>query len=171
MDIYEIVAELKEQNQSHFNDFYEQTSRQIYFTALNILKDHGLAEDIMQDTYVSFLNNISQFKDGNNIFAYLTMIARNLSINQYNRLKRTIQNDEVIALQPVYENPCEQSSIEQTLSLLDDDTEREIVTYHVIFDYKFADIAKIISKPLGTVLWLYNRAMKKLKERMSEHEK
>lgn len=171
MDIDLIIDELKKHDQSHFNDFYQQTSRQIYFTAFNILKDHGLAEDIMQDTYVLFLNNIEQYKNGNNVFAYLSTIARNLSINQYNKLKRVVQNDEMIALQPVYDNPHEQSNIEETLSLLDTDLEREIVTFHAIFDYKFVDIAKIIDKPLGTILWIYNKAMKKLKERMCENEK
>jgi RNA polymerase sigma-70 factor (ECF subfamily) len=29
---------------------------------------------------------------------------------------------------------------------------------------KFKDIAKIVDRPLGTVLWLYNKAIKTLQE-------
>ena len=46
--------------------------------------------------------------------------------------------------------------------------EREIVTYHVILEYKFAEISQITKKPIGTVLWIYNKAMKVLKSRIGE---
>ena len=46
--------------------------------------------------------------------------------------------------------------------------EKDIVTMHVINDLKFREIADIMKKPLGTVLWIYNKAMKKLKEKVGE---
>ena len=44
-----------------------------------------------------------------------------------------------------------------------DDTSKEIVILHVINELKFKEIAKIVNKPLGTVLWIYNKAIKTLK--------
>ena len=39
---------------------------------------------------------------------------------------------------------------------------------HVINDLKFREIAEIIHKPIGTVLWVYNKAIKKLKEKVGD---
>ncbi len=47
-----------------------------------------------------------------------------------------------------------------------DDTAKEIVVQHVINELKFKEIAKIVNKPLGTVLWIYNKAMKDLKRKV-----
>ncbi len=48
--------------------------------------------------------------------------------------------------------------------------EREIVVMHVINDLKFREIARIMNKPLGTVMWIYNKAMKYLKEKVGEND-
>lgn len=169
MDIDQMIEEFRKQDYTHFDDFYQLTSKQIYFSAITIVKDHALAEDILQETYLSFLNHLSQYKKGANIYAYLSIIARNKSINLYKQQKRTIQNDEML-VQTSDQDPYGNSRIQTILHLLDSQIEQEIVTYHAIFEYKFHEISKIVQKPLGTVLWIYNKAIKKLKERIGERK-
>lgn len=167
--LQECINKFKKNDYSCFNDFYKETSKQVYFTALGIIKDSSFAEDIMQDTYISFLNTIDRFKTGNNVFGYLTVIARNKALNYLKRDKNIVFNDEIlktISEEEFYEE--ESISVEEILQLLDKQIEREIITYHVLLDYKFKDISKIVNKPLGTVLWIYNKAMKTLKERIGE---
>jgi RNA polymerase sigma-70 factor (ECF subfamily) len=48
--------------------------------------------------------------------------------------------------------------------------EYQIVILHVVNDQKFNAIAKILNKPLGTILWVYNKAMKKLKKELGKEE-
>ena len=62
MDIDQMIEEFRKQDYTHFDDFYQLTSKQIYFSAITIVKDHALAEDILQETYLSFLNHLSQYK-------------------------------------------------------------------------------------------------------------
>ena len=167
MDINQMIEEFKNQDYTHFNDFYALTSKPIYFSAITILKDHALAEDILQETYISFLNHLADYKKGANVYAYLSIIARNKSIILYNQQKRIVQNEEVFQFTKD-KDPYSNSRIESILNLLDSQIEQEIVVYHAIFEYKFHEISKIVQKPLGTVLWIYNKAIKKLKERMEE---
>ena len=47
-----------------------------------------------------------------------------------------------------------------------DDISREIVVLHTINDLKFKEIAKIVDKPIGTVLWIYNKAIKELQRKV-----
>ena len=172
MELNSYIEEFKVNNYSHFTSFYNATSKQVYFTAYGILKDSSEAEDIMQDTYIAFLNNIDSFKVGTNIYGYLTTIARNKSINLYNKNKREVHNDEILnfipdeTTKPHYE---EDANVEAILNLLDNQLEREIVVYHVLLDYKFVDISKIMDMKLGTVLWRYNKAMKYLREKVKDY--
>jgi RNA polymerase sigma-70 factor (ECF subfamily) len=75
-------------------------------------------------------------------------------------------HDEAIIDYQVADN--NKSNVYQEIEVLDmlkslDDTSKEIVILHVINELKFKEIAKIVDKPLGTVLWIYNKAIKTLK--------
>ena len=52
------------------------------------------------------------------------------------------------------------NQVKKILSLLNNEEDRELIVYHVILEYKFKEISMITNKPLGTVLWQYNKAIK-----------
>lgn len=160
------IKEFKNKNHSNFEKFYNLTSKQVYFTSLNILKNHALAEEITQDVYVKFLSEISSFKEYYNVFSYLTTISRNLSINVYNKNKKIINDEEIINFAKYDDSTIDDLNAQEILSLIEETSSREIVVYHVIFEYTFLQISKIMKVPLGTILWKYNKTMKYLKERI-----
>lgn len=161
-----LIKEFKNKNHSNFEKFYNLTSKQVYFTSLNILKNHALAEEITQDVYVKFLSEISSFKEYYNVFSYLTTISRNLSINVYNKNKKIINDEEIINFAKYDDSTIDDLNAQEILSLIEETSSREIVVYHVIFEYTFLQISKIMKVPLGTILWKYNKTMKYLKERI-----
>ncbi len=161
-----LIKEFKNNNHSNFEKFYNLTSKQVYFTSLNILKNHVLAEEITQDVYVKFLSEISSFKEYYNVFSYLTTISRNLSINVYNKNKKIINDEEIINFAKYDDSTIDDLNAQEILSLIEETSSREIVVYHVIFEYTFLQISKIMKVPLGTILWKYNKTMKYLKERI-----
>lgn len=161
-----LIKEFKNNNHSNFEKFYNLTSKQVYFTSLNILKNHALAEEITQDVYVKFLSEISSFKEYYNVFSYLTTISRNLSINVYNKNKKIINDEEIINFAKYDDSTIGDLNTQEILSLIEETSSREIVVYHVIFEYTFLQISKIMKVPLGTILWKYNKTMKYLKERI-----
>lgn len=166
--IHEIIKELKQRNYQSFDVFYNLTKNQVFYAIINIVKDKSQAEDLMQDTYLKFLEKIDQYKDGNNPYAYLSKIARNLAINYYHQDKKIVYNDEIIDhSDSLYESIEEDEDIFKLLNILSD-IEKEVVTLHVINDLKFKEIAGILKKPLGTILWIYNKAIKKLKEKAGD---
>ena len=48
--------------------------------------------------------------------------------------------------------------------------EKEIVDMKLIGQLKFKEIAKLTGKPMGTVTWLYNEGIKKLRRCLSNYE-
>jgi len=165
--IHVIIEELREKNYQSFDIFYNLTKNQVFYAIINIVRDKDLAQDLMQDTYIKFLEKIDQYKTGSNPYAYLSMIARNTAINTYNRQKRLVHSDELIESIPSPESALDDQDIFKILDLLDE-IEKEVVTLHIINDLKFREIAKILKKPLGTVLWIYNKAIKKLRVKVGD---
>jgi RNA polymerase sigma-70 factor, ECF subfamily len=162
------LKNLKSRNYQSFDTFYNLTKNQVFYAIVSIIKDQSLAEDLMQDTYVKFLEKIDQYKDGSNPYAYLSTIGRNLAINLYNQRKREVYSEELLETIPYQEEiETDDAQIFKILDLLEE-SEREIVVLHVINELKFREIANITQKPLGTVLWIYNKAIKKLKEKAGD---
>lgn len=164
-----IVKSLKDNNLEMFDRFYDLTKKQVYFAIMSILKNRESTEDIMQDTYMRFLNNIDKYKEGTNVIAFLVTIARNLAINLYNRNKKEIKYD-FTRYEATYTNdPKDNSLMEIVYETLEED-ELEVFILHVIDDLKHKEIAKIMKKPLGTITWIYNKAVKKLKKKVGEQD-
>lgn len=167
MSLDDIVEELRVCNYKNFDEFYNETKKTVFFAIASIVKDNSIIDDLMQDTYIKFLENIDKYKSKTSIKAYLSTMAHNITINHYNREKRLIHDDRVFDYIPSKQtdNVYEEIAVLEILKFLDE-TEREIVVLHVLNDLKFKEIAEIVNKPLGTVLWIYNKAMKELKRKV-----
>jgi len=170
-DLKNYVIEFKKQNHQSFDQFYHLTKKSVFFSIVSIIKDENLVEDIMQETYLKFLKNVSQVKESGNVQAYLNQVARNLAIDYYHDRKKIVYDELFIEQQT--EELATEDAFEDVFKWLDilNDTEKEIVIQHVINDLKFREIAVLLDKPLGTVLWIYNKAIKKMrKEVEKQHE-
>lgn len=62
-EMHKIIVELKNNNMDVFDEFYELTKRQVYVSILSIVKNKTISDDIMQETYMRFLNNIHKYKE------------------------------------------------------------------------------------------------------------
>ncbi len=156
---------IKVKDNEAFKILYENTKKGVFSIIISIVKSKAVTEDLMQDTYIKMIEKIHQYRKGRNFYAWLLQIAKNTALDHYRKYKNEINYD-----------PIEQSYIhshlstkEKTYDVLDlvkplDEIEKQIVLLRAVDDVKFKDIAIIVNKPLGTVLWLYNKGIKTLKE-------
>ena len=163
----EIVKQLKNDNLDMFDEFYDLTKNQVYVTILSVVKNKMTAEDIMQHTYLRFLNNIHKYKENTNVVAFIVTIARNLAINYYNKHKKEEFHDFSL-YEDTYVNETEDNKLLDLVYQTLEGKELDVFIMHVIDDLKHKEIAKIMKKPLGTITWLYNKAVKKMKEKVGE---
>lgn len=147
-------------------NFIIQTNKQLYVFIYDIIRNRQSSEDLLQETYMRFLNHIDKYKKNTNYFNFLVTIARNLAINEYHKQKRMVYDEEYI-YSVKEESPTDVPDLFYLLDYLNE-KEREIVILHMIDNLKFKEIAKMKDKPLGTILWLYNKAIKKLKRKVEE---
>lgn len=165
-NLEDIIEEFRVGNYDSFDEFYHQTNKQLYVFIYDIIRNRQSSEDLLQETYMRFLNHIDKYKKNTNYFNFLVTIARNLAINEYYKQKRMVYDEEYI-YSVKEESPTDVPDLFYLLDYLNE-KEREIVILHMIDNLKFKEIAKMKDKPLGTILWLYNKAIKKLKRKVEE---
>lgn len=159
------IKRLKAHDNETFEKIYSETKRGVYSVVFSVTQSHEQTQDLMQDIYMRMLVKIDQYKIGTNFFNWLMQIAKNHAIDHYRKEKKVFLIDEDhIHHMPsrVDENPDESDQFQRMMAILDED-ERMIVLLKIMDELTHQEIAKIMKKPLGTVLWIYQRALKKLK--------
>ncbi len=156
------LRKLKDGQQETFSKFFETYKNLIFYTTNNILKDRLDAEDITQEVFIEFFNNIKEVPDDANLKLYISSLAKKRAIDLYRKKAKTPMHftDEI-------ENYGEiDKQIHPTLTLdhLLEEKEAHIVSLRIIYDFSFKEIAIDMNMSLGTIQGIYYSAIKKLKK-------
>ncbi|MDI3318610.1 RNA polymerase sigma factor [Pinibacter soli] len=143
--------------------------------AITLTRDNETAQDLFQETMFRALANKDKYNVGTNIKAWLYTIMRNIFINNYRR--RTKQNtifdstpndfllnyNQVVAANTA-ESHLKIKDIQAAIHQLPEIFRNPFLLY---FDgYKYAEIAEMLSEPLGTIKSRIHFARKLLKEQI-----
>lgn len=171
--INRLARDLKNGHAEVFDELYEITHKVVFYSVLSILKDRSIAEDIVQDTYLRMLKSIERYQE-NNFMGYLVTMAKNLAYNEYTQRKKTTYLDtdydfmSDFSLMSQIEIDLEHRDIiEKALNALDE-SEKNVVIMHTIGGLSHREIAEVVNKPLGTITWIYAKAVKKMKMTLKE---
>lgn len=178
----QIAVQAAKGDKDAFEMLYKQTERSVYFTCLKLLGNKHDAKDVMQDTYVTAFDKLSDLGDYSNIPAWINRIA----VNNCKMLfrKRHIDYLEDIpeqAAEIVDENeiiPSDYvSSAEKRriiMNIIDtqlSDIQRQTIILYYYDEMSVADIAEIMECPEGTVKYRLSAARKKIGEAVLIYEK
>ena len=138
------------------------------------LRDRTLAEDVTQETFISFFESKDYHSIGKEM-AYLYTIARNLCIDYFRKQKEELIEDLPTKIQEMpdssdkVESIVDQLSIEQALDHLTDD-EREAVVLRFSGELSVEDIAKTMGISRFAVRRRISSALEKLRKEMERNE-
>ncbi len=74
-----LLSKLKAGKKEYFEEFYTLTKGAVWYVARKYVRERFFAEDIVQDSYISFLNNLSSVKG--DPLPYLCSIAKNKALD------------------------------------------------------------------------------------------
>ena len=159
---------------------YNEGYRAVYWTAMALLKNEADAEDVVQDTFVSFMESYGKLEDTSKCVALLKKIAANKCLNRL-RLSRTEQiEDEVLEnLETVPENFLPDSIVESdemrriVMDIIEKSLSEEVRRTIILFyfnEMSTKEIAEALGVPQGTVLWRLNYARNKIKKEVEKYE-
>jgi RNA polymerase sigma-70 factor (family 1) len=95
---------------------YAKYHIRIYNLALRFLKDRDLASEIVQETFIKLWINRSKLDASGNLWLYLFVIAKRLSLNKLREINRS-QNlfDQLVSRIEKMHNPTEEAILEKDL--------------------------------------------------------
>lgn len=166
IDFNSYIDALLKKDDEAFSIVYNETKHAVFSIIFSITKSRVVSEDIMQDTYITMLEKLHLFNKKNKFTTWLLTIARNKAIDYYRSNKREVLVD--INDFENYNSSNGLSSedrilVSEMLNCLSD-VERTVFLLKIMNNLKSREIAKILDLPLGTVLWHYNNASKKIKK-------
>ena len=170
MELSRYIKQFKKGDMTNFNTFFEMTKRKIFLSAYMVLKDTFLADEILQEVYLKFLENLKDIDHNKNPLSYLVTISRNEAINTLNR-----RNKEVM-LNEDYEDYVGNNDSFNNLQLFEKirkilpPDEFEILIYIVVEELKQKEVAKLLNIPIGTVGFKYTKAIKTLRKELENEQ-
>ena len=154
----------------------------VYRVALRLAGSESQADDLTQETMLRAFRSWHQFKSGNNVRAWLLTILRHTFINEYRRTRRagvTLDVSEVEEFRvfpDVQEADPEGRFFDQ---IVDDEVLRaidalpeefrEALVLSDVEDLSYAEIAKVLEVPIGTVKSRLFRARRALQKQLYDY--
>jgi RNA polymerase sigma-70 factor, ECF subfamily len=151
----------------------------LYGTALRLTRRPADADDLVQDTYLKAFRAADQFERGTNLKAWLFTILHNTFRNMRRHDVRSPIDVDSETVERAADVVAEGQTPEQLLTraTLDADLQealdalpeafRQAVWLRDVEEFSYAEIAKIVGVPIGTVMSRISRGRRMLYERLA----
>ena len=151
----------------------------LYGTALRLTRRPADAEDLVQETYLKAFRASAQFERGTNLKAWLFTILHNTFRNLRRHDVRSPIDVDSETVEHAADLVAQEQTPEQLLTraTLDGDLQaaldalpdafRQAVWLRDVEEFSYAEIARIVGVPIGTVMSRISRGRKLLYERLA----
>ena len=158
---------------------------QLFATAMRLTRNRADAEDLVQDTVVKALRFRDRFEPGTNLRAWLYTILHNTWRNRIRDTAREatdVDSERIEELASRPGGPTEVDTPERVLlrSTMDADLKealdglpdafRQAVWLRDVEEFSYAEIAKMLDVPIGTVMSRISRGRRQLYEKLTQEK-
>ena len=173
-------------NQEGLRQIYDVYFKLIYYAVYDILGHKEETEDIVSEFFIKLVRIAPSYQGGNGHKTWMVTIARNMALDYIRKNRREVlsENSDTAdfgeAVQGGADNSCTAvdrmeegviaaQDINNAMKQLES-REKEVIDLKIIGQFKFREIADMLGQPPGTVSWLYNQGIKKLRRYLSDYE-
>lgn len=159
-----------------FQQFYQTYFDKVYrFVFFRVGGDAELAQDLVSEIFMKALQHFADYDTSKSTSAWIMTISRNHLANHWRDTKKTEplpgergedeQQSDHLWLASALTQSHKENSRRETEALVEKlgEAEREIVTFHYLLGYSYAEIGEIKSMSEGAVKVAAHRAIKKLR--------
>ena len=156
-------------------EVYNRYYKAMYNTAVRIVKDSAIAEDVMQESFLSAFTKLETFKGEVTFGSWLKRIVINNSIYQYRKQQKKnevalndviykVEDDDGIASDYVFTEQKAQKVMETMKQLKDN--YRVSLTLHLIEGYDYDEISTIMNLSYANCRTTISRAKESLRQKL-----
>tara|TARA_R110000868_G_scaffold220486_2_gene471741 strand:- start:2459 stop:3016 length:558 start_codon:yes stop_codon:yes gene_type:complete len=156
-------------------EVYNRYYKAMYNTAIRIVKDSAVAEDVMQESFLSAFTKLETFKGEVTFGSWLKRIVINNSIYQYRKQQKKnevaldeviykVEDNDGIASDYVFTEQKAQKVMETMKQLKDN--YRISLTLHLIEGYDYEEISTIMNVSYANCRTTISRAKESLRQKL-----
>lgn len=180
----QLVAQYAKGNNSAFDELLTRHQSRVFSYILHIVKNHDLAEDIFQETFVKAIMTIKQgrYSENGKFVAWITRIAHNLVIDYYRQEKaeNTVSTDEdetnLLNRKDLCESNIEDEMVVEQIHndvkrIIDalPESQREVLVMRYYRNMSFKEIADSTNVSINTALGRMRYAIMNMRRIAEEH--
>ena len=157
-------------DESAYEELVSRHQRAVMGTAYKVTKNRFSAEDASQDAFVSAWINLSELRDGSKFGSWVCSFAKNCARTLERHYRAAIPDislDTLDGFEPAGEDELfaedEYEDVRKAVDLLGEKI-RKTVCLHYFEGKSVAEIAEILSVPVGTVKWRLSEGRKQLRK-------
>ncbi len=114
----EDIHQLIRGDKKAFDRLYQQYHKAVHANILKLIKDSGIAEDILQDVFLSLWQNRFKFDGKESVGGWLFVVSYNRSLNMLrSKLKESIEYVDSYPAEPVASNDAMETEAKHLLQL------------------------------------------------------
>ncbi len=171
-----IVKALRERRREAYEGVIDAHYASVYRFLLFLARDANLAEDLTQEVFASAWDAIDNFRGDSSVKTWLHRIAYHSFVDVQRRRERDrslaaelSQGEPDVAADPLSQVMADEhlGRIYQALENLDVN-ERAVLLLHYLDGLSYREMARVLGQPDGTVKWMTNRALEKLRTGLAE---
>ncbi len=140
----------------------------LYSYAIMIVKDHCMAEDVIQYVFMKFIKTGKQIDDLHEMYLYIRKAVRNESFkmlkknNSHDIVMQNYSRDAILVANTPGITDNEQVIINKALCQLPT-AQREVLHMKIYESMTFRDIAELLNESINTISSRYKYAINKLR--------
>ncbi len=175
----DLMARIAGGDEAALADFYDRHHRVAFRVAMRVVRDHGRAEDVLQEAFLSVWRKAASYAPGRgSAKSWLMGIVRNRAIDTVRAQRDSSFDDEAVLLSLRDAGP----SVADTVSMKLDaeqvrqairrlpEGQRQALTAAFFEDRSHADIARSFAVPLGTIHGRVRLGMRRLQRYLAADE-
>ncbi|MFC1588048.1 RNA polymerase sigma factor [Planctomycetota bacterium] len=156
------------QGDTVFEEFYDRYASDIYTYCLNMTRSEDLAEECLQQVFITMYKNPHFFTRARHLKSYLFKVVRNKTLQILSELKMSRALPENLEQLPSTSSAEITPDMERAQQALQELTQnqREVILLHLFENMNFREIAQITGESPNTLTYRYQSGIKKMKEKL-----
>lgn len=162
MESCDLLDHVARNDERAFSRLYERFADRIFRYALTLLRNHHLAEEVVQETMIAIWKNAESFGGRSQVSTWIFGIARNQA---YTLLRREVAGERRSVEKLFLPDPAEEVEREEQVRAAMSTLpvgQREVVFLAFYEGLSYGEIARILAVPEGTVKSRMYHAKQKL---------
>ena len=150
---------------------YQCHAQPLFGYLMTLTSDRGLAEEILQDTFVAAWRGAARFEGRSSVKTWLFGIARRQAHNVLHRRNLTLAGDATLDLTPSDEPEPETTALinadrQAVVAAIErlSATHREVLLLAFVHELPYAEMAELLEVPAGTIKSRLSNAKRLLRQ-------